>query len=69
MQPVVLLIHRKARVVSCADGLGAHVITSATRLLSLVRGAEGDIGGGRVTEIERLIQRDHRHYASRRRGR
>jgi hypothetical protein len=65
---VVMLNHPRAKIISCADGLEAHVLTSSRQLLELVRGADGDVGSGQVAEIGRLIERDHRFQADRRRS-
>lgn len=67
-QPVVLLNHPRAKILSCTDGLGAQVLTSSRQLLDLVRGADGDVGSGQLGEIGRLIERDHRFQADRRRS-
>jgi hypothetical protein len=67
-RPVVLLNHPRAKIISCADGLGAQVLTSSGQLLDLVRSADGDVGSGQVAEIGRLIERDHRFQAERRRS-
>ena len=65
---VVMLNHPRAKIISCADGLGAQVLTSAVSCSSLVRSADGDVGTGQVAEIGRLIERDHRFQAERRRS-
>jgi hypothetical protein len=67
-RPVVLLNHPRAKIISCADGVGAQVLTSSAQLLELIRGADGDIGSGQIGEIGRLIERDHRFQAERRRS-
>jgi len=67
-QAVVLLNHPRAKIISCADGLGAKVLTSTRQLLDLVGGANGDVGTGQLAEIGRLIERDHRFHADRRRA-
>jgi hypothetical protein len=65
---VVLLNHPRAKVLSCADGLGTDILTSSRQLLDLVRSADGDVGSGQIGEIGRLIERDHRFQAERRRS-
>jgi hypothetical protein len=65
---VVLLNHPRAKIISCADGMGAQVITSSRELVDLVLSADGDVGSGQVAEIGRLIERDHRFQAERRRS-
>ena len=67
-RPVVLLNHPRAKIISCADGLGTQILTSSGQLLDLVRSADGDVGSGQVAEIGRLIERDHRFQAERRRS-
>jgi hypothetical protein len=67
-QSVVLLNHPRVKVLSCADGLGAQILTSTDQLLDLVRGADGVVGSGQLGEIGRLIERDHRFQADRRRS-
>jgi Nuclease-related domain len=65
---IVLLNHPRAKIISCANGMGAQVLTSSGQLLELVRSADGDVGSGQVGEIGRLIERDHRFQAERRRS-
>ena len=65
---VVLLNHPRAKIISCADGLGTHVLTSTRQLLDLIASADGDVGSGQIGEIARLIERDHRFQAERRRS-
>jgi hypothetical protein len=65
---VVLLNHPRAKVLSCADGVGAEILTASRQLLDLVRDADGDVGSGQLGEIGRLIERDHRFQAERRRA-
>jgi hypothetical protein len=65
---VVLLNHPRTKIISCADGLGAEVLTSGRQLLDLVLDSGGDVGSGQVAEIGRLIERDHRFQAERRRS-
>jgi hypothetical protein len=65
---VVLLNHPRAKIISCADGLGAEVLTSTRQLLDLITRADGDVGSGQIGEIARLIERDHRFQAERRRS-
>jgi nuclease-like protein len=68
MQPVVLLNHPKARIDSCAADVGVLVLTSTAQLLRLVLGANAEISGGQLAEVERLVERDHRFHAASRRG-
>jgi nuclease-like protein len=65
---IVLLNHPRAKIISCANGMGAQILTSSGQLLELVRSADGDVGSGQVGEIGRLIERDHRFQAERRRS-
>jgi hypothetical protein len=67
-RPVVLLNHPRAKIISCADGLGAQVLRSTRQLLDLITSADGDVGSGQIGEIGRLIERDHRFQAERRRS-
>jgi hypothetical protein len=67
-QSVVLLNHPRAKIISCADGLGTQVLTSTRQLLDLIASADGDVGSGQIGEIGRLIERDHRFQAERRRS-
>jgi len=65
---VVLLNHPRAKIISCADGLRARVLTATSQLVDLVARADGYVGTGQVAEIGRLIERDHRFQAERRRA-
>jgi len=69
MRPVVLLNHPKARISSCAPDVGVEVLTATTQLRDLVARSEGQLAARKLTEIERLVVRDHyfheeRHQAS-----
>jgi hypothetical protein len=66
LDPVVLLNHPNARIARCDDDLGVRVLTSTDRLARLARGSDARIPAARLTEIQRLIERDHRFHASRR---
>jgi hypothetical protein len=67
-RPVVLLNHPRAKIISCSDGLVGQVLTSTGQLLDLIASADGDVGSGQIGEIGRLIERDHRFQAERRRS-
>jgi hypothetical protein len=67
-RPVVLLNHPRAKIISCPDGLVGQVLTSTGQLLDLITSADGDVGSGQIGEIGRLIERDHRFQAERRRS-
>jgi hypothetical protein len=66
LQPVVLLNHPRAKIISCADGLAAQVLTSTGQLLALARGPDGEVSAAQLAEIGRLIERDHRFHSERR---
>ncbi len=55
-RPVVLLNHPRAKIISCADGLGAQVLTSSSQLLELVR----ERGRGRRLGPDRRDRAAHR---------
>jgi hypothetical protein len=65
MRPVVLLNHPKARVTSCAPDVGVEVLTSNAQLRDLVAAADEAISSRRLSEVERLIVRDHRFHEER----
>jgi Nuclease-related domain len=65
MRPVVLLNHPKARISSCAADVGVEVLTATTQLRDLVRSSEGQLAARKLTEIERLIVRDHHFHEER----
>jgi hypothetical protein len=62
MRPVVLLNHPKARVSQCADDVGVEVLTATAQLRDLVLAADEQISRRKLTEIERLVIRDHRFH-------
>jgi hypothetical protein len=64
--PVVLLNHPNARIVRCDDDLGVRVLTSTDRLARLALGGNAKLSQSRLTEIERLIVRDHDFHAKHR---
>ena len=68
MRPVVLLNHPKARIARCAEDTGVLVLTSAAQLLRLALGADAEISGSELTQIEHLVMRDHRFHAAGKRG-
>lgn len=68
MRPVVLLNHPKARISSCAPDVGVEVLTATTQLRDLVTTSEGQLAARKLTEIERLIVRDHHFHEERRQG-
>jgi hypothetical protein len=59
LDPVVLLNHPNARIARCDDDVGVRVLTSADRLARLALGGNARLSQSRLTEIERLIRRDH----------
>jgi hypothetical protein len=66
LHPVVLLNHPKARIEHCADDIGVQALAGTSRLLRLAHGRQPVISGSQLAEVERLIVRDHNHYAERR---
>jgi len=66
LQPVVLLNHPNARIARCDDDLGVRVLTSTDRLARLALGGSAKIGAAQLTDIERLIRRDHDFHNKRR---
>jgi hypothetical protein len=62
MRPVVLLNHPKARIGHCAADVGVEVLTSTVQLRDLVRNSDAELSTRKVTEIERLIVRDHHFH-------
>jgi hypothetical protein len=63
---VVLLNHPKARVSQCAADVGVEVIVSTAALRDLVRAADEQVSSGKLTDIERLVVRDHHFHEERR---
>jgi hypothetical protein len=59
VEPVVLLNHPNAKIARCDDDLGVRVLTSTDRLARLALGGSAQLSESRLTEIERLIIRDH----------
>ena len=66
LEPIVLLNHPNARIARCDDNLGVQVLTSTDRLARLALAADARIPAARLTEIQRLIERDHRFHNTRR---
>ena len=66
MRPVVLLNHPKARISSCAPDVGVEVLIATAQLRDLVTSSEEQIAARKLTEIERLIVRDHHFHEERR---
>jgi hypothetical protein len=66
LRPVVLLNHPKARVSQCAPDVGVEVLTATAQLRDLVRDADGELAARKLTELERLITRDHHFHEGRR---
>ena len=66
MRPVVLLNHPKARISSCAPDVGVEVLIATAQLRDLVTSSEEKIAARKLTEIERLIVRDHHFHEERR---
>jgi hypothetical protein len=65
MRPVVLLNHPKARISSCAPDVGVEALTSTVELRDVVTAADEIIGTKKLTEIERLVVRDHHYHEER----
>jgi hypothetical protein len=65
MNPVVLLNHPKSKISSCAPDVGVTVLTATAELRDLVTAEDEVIGARRLTDIERLIVRDHRFHEER----
>jgi hypothetical protein len=66
LDPVVLLNHPNARIARADDDLGVRVLTSTDRLARLALGSNAKIPAAQLTEIQHLIERDHRFHANRR---
>ena len=66
LDPVVLLNHPNARVARCDDDLGVRVLTSTDRLARLALSGNAKLSKTQLTEIERLIRRDHDFHNKRR---
>lgn len=62
MRPVVLLNHPKARISDCAADVGVEVLTATVQLRDLVLAADERVSTRKLTEIERLVVRDHRFH-------
>jgi hypothetical protein len=65
MRAVVLLNHPKAKISSCAADVGVAVLTATAQLRDLIRASEGQFDARKLTEIERLIVRDHHFHEER----
>ena len=65
MRAVVLLNHPKAKISSCAPDVGVAVLTATAQLGDLIRASEGQLDARKLTEIERLIVRDHHFHEER----
>jgi hypothetical protein len=64
-QRVVLLNHPRVRLGTCTSPT-VGIATSARQILGLARRSPGAVAATDLTEVERLIVRDHRHHAARR---
>lgn len=62
---VVLLNHARSKVGRCQD-LTVHVATSSDYIIDLVNASAVQLRDRRITQLERLIERDHRFHNGRR---
>jgi Nuclease-related domain len=62
---VVLLNHARSKVGRCQD-LTVHVATSSDYIIDLVNASAVQFRDRRITQLERLIERDHRFHNGRR---
>jgi len=66
MRPVVLLNHPKARISQLDADVGVEVIVSTAALRDLIRAADEQVSARKLTDIERLVIRDHHFHEERR---